>query len=67
MIIDLIKIICWNCRGVSKRDTTTQIIHMLTKIKDLILCLVETRADNDCLGRFHDNLGRNWKWDAKEA
>lgn len=58
------KIICWNCMGLSSRDTSNRIIRLIHSEKPSLMCLVEKRADNargDC---FSNKLPRIWKWAA---
>lgn len=64
LFMDLTKIMCWNCRGVLGRDTSTHIWHMIKTHNPLIFCLVETRADSVRLEKFCNRLGRAWHWAA---
>lgn len=36
----------------------------MKKIKPIIFCLVETKADGDRLSRFCSKLGKRWNWAA---
>lgn len=58
------KIICWNCRGISARDTCSRILHFIRKDKPWIICLLETRANHDRVDRFCSKLPRCWEWAA---
>lgn len=58
------KIICWNCRGISARDTCSRILHFIRKDKPWIICLLETRANDDRVDRFCSKLPRCWEWAA---
>lgn len=62
MFMNMINLMCWNCRGVPSRDTTSQIFQMLKDLKPLILCLVETRTDKVRLDRLCAKVGRKWCW-----
>lgn len=64
MIEDKSILICWNCRGFSNRDTSSRIKFLMKKIKPLIFCLVETRADNGRLDKFCCKLSNHWAWAA---
>lgn len=64
IFMDLTKIIYWNCRGVSSRDTTTRIFYLMRKFKPVIICLVETRTNDDRLQRFCSKLKSQWNWAA---
>lgn len=52
MFTDHTKFICWNCRGVSSRDTTSRVLHLMNKFRPTLICLVETRTNDDRLQRF---------------
>lgn len=58
------KIICWNCRGISNRDTSNRILKFLRQDKPSVLCLVETRADSSRVDRLISKLSRLWRWAA---
>lgn len=64
MFTELTKIICWNCRGVSSRDATSRIFYLMKKFNLIMLCLVETRANDNRLQRFCSKLKSQWKWAA---
>lgn len=59
-----LKIICWNCRGLSSLDTSSRIIRFIHSEKPSLMCLVETRADAARVDRFANKLPRSWKWGA---
>lgn len=61
---NITNIVCWNCRGISSRDTFTRIKFLMKKFKPLIFCLVETRADNGRLDKFCSKIGKCWAWAA---
>ncbi|XP_039132268.1 uncharacterized protein LOC120269046 [Dioscorea cayenensis subsp. rotundata] len=67
MIENKVKFVCWNCRGISGRDTSTRVKYLMKHHNPLIFCLVETRADHRRLDIFCSKLGRNWAWAAIEA
>lgn len=67
IFMDSIKLICWKCRGVSGSDTTSQIKQMMRKSKPHIICLVETRANENRLNRFVSTIDHKWGWAAIEA
>lgn len=67
MIDNVFKIVCWNCRGVSGRDTSARIKQLMKQLNPFIFCLVETRADNSRLDIFCSKLGQKWAWAAIAA
>lgn len=67
MIDKITKLVCWNCRGVSGRDTSARIKHMMKSINPIFFCIVETRANSARLDSFSAKLDRNWAWAAIEA
>lgn len=58
------KIICWNCRGVSARDTSSRVFRLIRSHKPVVVCLVETRANADRLDLFCRKVSKNWDWAA---
>lgn len=62
MFTELTKIICRNCRGVSSLDTTSRVFHPMKKYKPIMICLVETRTNDDRFQRFCSKLKYPWKW-----
>lgn len=56
-------IICWNCRGILARDTSSRVFHLIRTYKPLLVCLVETRANLDIADRFSKRISRNWDWE----
>lgn len=42
-IMNAIKIVCWNCRGISVRDTSNLVLRLIQNYKVMMLCLSETR------------------------
>lgn len=55
-------IICWNCREISSRDTSSRVLRLIQKYKLMKVCLVETRANDDRFDRFCTKLLRSWNW-----
>lgn len=64
MIDNTSKLVCWNCRGISGRDTSSCVRYMMKKINPIIFCLVETREDNGRINNFCSKLGHKWAWAA---
>ncbi|XP_039141957.1 uncharacterized protein LOC120279156 [Dioscorea cayenensis subsp. rotundata] len=58
------KLCCWNCRGLSSRDTCARIFRLIHQDKLSILCLVETRANSDRISKFCSKLSKSWDWAA---
>lgn len=58
------QICCWNCRGLSSRDTLARISRIIRHENISIFCLVETRANSNRISRFCSNLTRSWDWAA---
>lgn len=58
--IQMINVICWNCRGLSNLVTRNCIKDLLNKHKPQILCLVETRANEDRVLRFCNRMSKCW-------
>lgn len=58
------KIICWNCRGISSRDTSSRVFRLIRTFKLVLVCLVETRADSGRVDRFCRKLPKHWEWAA---
>lgn len=58
------KIICWNYRGISMRDTSSRVFRLMRTHKLVVVCLVETRANSDRLDRFCRKMPKNWDWAA---
>ncbi|KAJ0965278.1 hypothetical protein J5N97_026416 [Dioscorea zingiberensis] len=63
----MMRVLQWNCRGASGRDTVDRIQWMLNNLDVTILCLVETRADNERISRFCEKFKRKWEWAAIPA
>lgn len=47
-----LNIVCQNCRGISTRDISTQAFRFIHKYKLTMICLTETRANEDQFNRF---------------
>lgn len=58
------KFICWNYRGISARDTSARVFHLIKRFRPLIVCLVETRANSERVDRFCNKIPRHWEWAA---
>ncbi|XP_039123479.1 uncharacterized protein LOC120260105 [Dioscorea cayenensis subsp. rotundata] len=58
------KLICWNYRGISSRDTSSRVFRIIQSHKPAVVCLVETRADSDRLDRFCRKIPKTWDWAA---
>lgn len=58
------KICCWNCRGLSSRETLARIFRIIRQDKLSMICLVETRANSERIGKFCSRLSRDWDWAA---
>ncbi|XP_039118690.1 uncharacterized protein LOC120254702 [Dioscorea cayenensis subsp. rotundata] len=56
------KIICWNCRGISARDTSARVFRFIKKFKPQVVCLIETRANLERLDRFCKKVPNQWGW-----
>lgn len=54
------KIICWNCRGISSGDTSSRILRLIRTLKPAVICLVETRANEDRFIRFCRKVPKCW-------
>lgn len=61
------KFLCWNCRGLSARDTSDYIFKLIRIHKPSLVCLVETRANSGRIDRFRFKIPRSWHWAAIEA
>lgn len=63
----IVNIICWSCRGLSSRDTSSRILCLIRTHKTLLVCLVETRANSDRTDCFTKRIPRGWDWAATLA
>lgn len=59
-----IKIICWNCRGISNTNTLDRIKYFMNHLKPNIVCLMETKASAECIQRFCSRFKSTWDWAA---
>lgn len=57
--MNIANIICWNCRGISARDTSSQVFRFIRTFKPMLVCLVETRANSDRVDRFCKRIPRS--------
>lgn len=64
MIDNITKLVCWNYRGLSGRDTSSRIKYMMKNINPIIFCLVETCVDNNRLDSFCLKLDPKCDWAA---
>ncbi|KAJ0967671.1 hypothetical protein J5N97_024588 [Dioscorea zingiberensis] len=62
-----VKVLCWNCRGLSNGKTISRIKSLLRNHQPDIVCLVETRADEKRTINFCDKFRRMWEWAAIPA
>lgn len=62
--MNIAKILCWNCRGISTGDTSSRVFCLIRTLKPLIVCLVETRANSDRVDRFCNKVPKHWEWTA---
>lgn len=49
-------------QGLSGRDTTFRIKHLMKNLNPLVFCLVETKADNERLDKLCSKIGNIWPW-----
>lgn len=55
------KIVCWNCMGISSKETYDRILSLIRTDYPSIICLVETRAIVDRVDCFCAKFSRNWE------
>lgn len=60
--MNLAKILCRNCRGISDQDTFSWLFKLIKKLKPLLVCLVETNANSDWVDLFCKKTLRHWEW-----
>ncbi|KAJ0981340.1 hypothetical protein J5N97_009595 [Dioscorea zingiberensis] len=60
--MNCLKIICWNCKGLSNLMTTCRIKSMMKDHQPDIMCLVETRANEHRAIKFCDKFSKAWEW-----
>ncbi|KAJ0975885.1 hypothetical protein J5N97_017850 [Dioscorea zingiberensis] len=65
--MESIKLICWNCRGVSNSATISRIKSIIRMHQPDLVCLVETRADADRAYTFCKKFAKRWHWAAIPA
>lgn len=59
-----LKIISWNCQGLSNPRIVDRILDFLKKKNSNFLCLVETKTSVSRLQHFCVKLNHNWEWTA---
>lgn len=59
-----LKMICWNCRGLANQNTLNHIGELIRLNKPVLVCLVETREDENRTLQFCTNFKRSWEWAA---
>lgn len=59
-----LKVISWNCRGLSNSGTTARIHDFIKNSHPDFLCLVETKTNASRIYRFCAKLDRRWDWAA---
>lgn len=59
-----LKVITWNCRGLSTSSTMDRIQDFMKTSKPDFNCLVETKTIIPRIHRFCTNLNRCWDWAA---
>lgn len=62
ILMSTAKILCWNCRGISARDTYSRVFRLIRTLKQLLVCLVETRAKSERVDRFCNKIPRRLQW-----
>ncbi|KAJ0963505.1 hypothetical protein J5N97_028627 [Dioscorea zingiberensis] len=65
--MDSIKLLCWNCRGSSSPKIVGRIKDLMKTHHPDIVCLVETRADEQRAIKFCEKFTRMWHWAALPA
>lgn len=56
------KILFWNCRGISARDTYSTVLRLIKTLNPVLVCLVETQANSEHLDRFCNKIPWRWQW-----
>lgn len=62
-----LKILCWNCRGVSNSCTLDRIKDFMSRMPPSIICLVETKSNTSRTVSFCNLFQKNWDWAAATA
>ncbi|KAJ0987975.1 hypothetical protein J5N97_006331 [Dioscorea zingiberensis] len=65
--MDSIKIISWNCRGISNPKTFSKIRALMRSHQPDLVCLVETRADANQAIKVCNKFSKLWEWAAIHA
>ncbi|KAJ0961508.1 hypothetical protein J5N97_002012 [Dioscorea zingiberensis] len=65
--MDSVKIVSWNCRGTSSPKTVGRIKALMRTLQPDIVCLVETRADEQRTLKFCRRFTKHWQWAAIPA
>lgn len=56
------RILCWDCRGIAARVTSTGVMNFIRQLKPVMVCLVETRTNDAKVNHFSARLPRSWAW-----
>lgn len=59
--------ICWNYRGISNVNIVNRVQDLIHNHKPVVVCLVETRADEPRVLHFCRKFNRSWEWVAVPA
>ncbi|KAJ0967195.1 hypothetical protein J5N97_024112 [Dioscorea zingiberensis] len=62
--MEALKIVCWNCRGSASSKTVGRIRALIRDLHPDIICLVETRADENRALKFCRKFAKAWEWAA---
>ncbi|KAJ0971107.1 hypothetical protein J5N97_019066 [Dioscorea zingiberensis] len=62
-----IKLLCWNCRGSANPKTVARIRALMRNLKPDVMCLVETRADENRALKLCEKFTKHWEWAAIPA
>ncbi|KAJ0984926.1 hypothetical protein J5N97_003282 [Dioscorea zingiberensis] len=65
--METVKILCWNCRGASNPRTVSRIKSLMKSCQPDLVCLVETRANDNCVIKLCKTFSRCWEWAAIPA
>lgn len=59
-----LNLICWKCRGLTNINTLNHVRKMIKINKPVIVCIMETRADEGRALKFCENFKHAWNWAA---
>lgn len=59
-----LKIVTWNCRGLSNPQLNSRIRDLMARLKPNFLCLVKTKANTIRISCFCRKYSRWWDWAA---